>query len=73
MFVDGYAEYDRRRAGAGTVCLYRPPFADVSRNDLLLLMTGNLQFLPRFGIILGQISLRSEDVHSEETPNAHEN
>jgi hypothetical protein len=73
VFVDGYAKYDRRRAGAGTMHLYRPPLADASRNDLLFLMTGNLQFLPRFGIILGHISLRSEDVNSEETSNAHEN
>jgi hypothetical protein len=72
-FVDGYAEYDRRRAGAGAVHLYRPPLADASPNCLLLLMTGNLQFLPRFGIILGHIALRSEDVNSEETWNAHEN
>jgi len=63
----------QQRVGAGAVHLHRPLIADVSPDCLLRLMTGDLQFLPRFGIILGPISLRSEDVNSEETSNAHEN
>ncbi len=33
----------------------------------------NLQFLPRFGIILGHGSLHPKDVHCEGTSDAHEN